>query len=63
MYDNVIIHYYPNEKSGIHAVVSFRKGNKVMISAAMKDVSSALSYMASREFCQGLPYRVITRKH
>ena len=62
MYDNVIIHSFPNDNSIIHAVMNFRKGKKIMISLALKDVSAAIFYMGSHEFCKDLPYRIITHK-
>ena len=60
MYDNIIIHSYPNDKSEIHALVSFRNGGKIVIRAAFKDMDAVVDYFTRHQFCQQLPIKVIT---
>lgn len=60
MYDNIIIHSYPRDKSGIRALVSFRNGRKIVIRAAFKDMDAVVDYFTKHQFCQQLPIKVIT---
>ena len=60
MYDNIIIHSYPRDKSGIRALVSFRNGGKIVIRAAFKDMEAVVDYFTRHQFCQQLPIKVIT---
>lgn len=59
--DSIVIHNYPNAK-GIHALVNFRRGGKIVFRSVMVDVNAVLAYMARQPFCQGIPYKVITHK-
>lgn len=59
--DNIIIHYYPNDKV-IKTLTNFRKGNKTVISMAMSDLNAVYDYMSRQPFCSGVKYRVIAHK-
>ncbi len=57
-YDNIIIHNWKSARA-ITATVSFRKGKKIVLTIAMKDIDAVLAYMARQPFCTGIPYRII----
>ena len=59
--DNIIIHYYPNDKI-IKTLTTFRRGNKIINSMAMADLDGVIDYMERHEFCTGVKYRVITHR-
>lgn len=50
LFDNVIIHYYPETEYIAKCSVHLRNGNKIVLRAVLKDPNAACNWLMSRGY-------------
>lgn len=58
MYDNIVIHYYPESPYIAKCSVNLKRGKKIVEKACLKDLTAVNNWLVRTEFYK-LPYRII----